>query len=67
MASKPVTIRYIGPGSQPDLKIMYSIELWTALLSLAFVPSGITKLVLILLSFFPIIEDNQPFDCTTFV
>ena len=29
MASKPITIRWIGTGSQPDWKILYSIELQT--------------------------------------
>ena len=29
MASKPITIRWIKIGSQPDWKIMYSIELQT--------------------------------------
>ncbi len=29
MASKPITIRWIRTGSQPDRKVMYSIELQT--------------------------------------
>ena len=29
MASKPITIRWIRPDSQPDWKIMYSIDLQT--------------------------------------
>ncbi len=29
MASKPITIRWIRTGSQPDWKVMYSIELQT--------------------------------------
>ena len=65
MALKLIIIRWIRTGSQPNLKIMYNIVLQTifhkhsnknirlipVLLAKAFAPSGLTKLVLILLSF----------------
>ncbi len=60
MASKPITIRWIRTGSQPDWKIMYSIELHQTNIKIKIIklkpvlsanvlgPSGLTKLVLIL-------------------